>query len=306
MAFSSPIRIAVKRTNMYFMRNSDRIGMTLALMYIVGCGHESKDSTSPPPKDYASARKAFKTHIPPLPPLQPGGPVMMVRNADRVTFNSGQLALTGFASPVQGSAHDRPAVVFFHGGFAFGADDWQQVQAFRDAGFVTFLPILRGENNQPGRVTLFLDEIDDGLAAAEAVKARPDVDPKRIFAAGHSVGGTMTMLLAMTPSPFRAAASFSGSPDQKTWIPKSQAVPPIFNDSESAIRSPISFPTSFQIPTRMYFGSMEGFFKRTTNDLARLAKAANKDVEAIEVPGDHMSAVDEEMRRAIEFFKSFR
>ena len=37
-------------------------------------------------------------------------------------------------------------------------------------------------------------------------------DAKRLFLAGHSVGGTLTLLTALASNRFRAAASFDGFP----------------------------------------------------------------------------------------------
>ena len=34
------------------------------------------------------------------------------------------------------------------------------------------------------------------LAAAQVLRAQPGVDPARLFLAGHSVGGTLTLLAA--------------------------------------------------------------------------------------------------------------
>jgi len=61
------------------------------------------------------------------------------------------------------------------------------------------VPVLRGENGQPGNFTFFYDEVDDVLAAAEALAQRTYVDANRMFISGHSAGGTLTMLAAMTP-----------------------------------------------------------------------------------------------------------
>ena len=39
-------------------------------------------------------------------------------------------------------------------------------QPYRDAGYIVMIPILRGENGQPGFYTMFYDEVDDVLGAA--------------------------------------------------------------------------------------------------------------------------------------------
>ena len=170
-------------------------------------------------QDYADARKGFQTTL-----VQAGkspqawNPVTPPAGVSEVTYTSGGLKLKAWVNrPAAGEA-PKPAVVFLHGGFAFDAQDWDQCQPFRDAGFVTMTPILRGENGQPGSYTLFYDEVDDALAAAEALAATPGVDPNRIYVAGHSAGGTLAMLAAMTSPRFKACAAFSGSPDQVTFV----------------------------------------------------------------------------------------
>ena len=45
---------------------------------------------------------------------------------------------------------------------------------------------LRGENGQPGAFSMFYDEVEDVLAAAEYLAKLPDVDPARVFVSGHS------------------------------------------------------------------------------------------------------------------------
>src|SRR5262249_31632135 len=136
--------------------------------------------------------------------------------------------------------------------------------------------------------------------------------------AGHSNGGTLTLLTAMTTNRFRAAASFSGSPDQVNWnVVKSnmfnyagdqQAPIPFDEDNrkEFEMRSPLAFPGSFKCPVRLYFGNHEAYFKAVNEKLAELAKKKKLDVEAIEVPGDHITSVTFDapaIRQCIEFFK---
>ena len=159
--------------------------------------------------------------------------------------------------------------MFLHGGFAFGEDDWEQAEPFRDAGFVVMIPTLRGENGLPGAYSMFYNEVDDVLAAADVLAQRPDVDPDRIFVAGHSVGGTLVLLASMTRPRFRAAASFSGSPDQVAWARgQPQVVPFNPNDNrEYQMRSPLAFPASFKCPVRIYYGSQEILFSRSSRPI---------------------------------------
>lgn len=57
-------------------------------------------------------------------------------------------------------------------------------QPFRDAGFIVMMPVLRSENGQPGDYSMFYDEVDDVLAAADVLARQPDVDAQRIYSQG--------------------------------------------------------------------------------------------------------------------------
>ncbi len=257
-------------------------------------------------EDFAQARSAFKTNV-----LQqgtspqPGEPLQTPPNTVAIDYRSGDLTLKAFVTPDPGDGSKHPAVLFLHGGFAFGGDDAEMPQPYRDAGYIVMIPILRGENGQPGSFTMFYDEVNDVLAAADALAALPYVDSTRIFVAGHSAGGTLAMLAAMASNRFRAAASLSGSPDQKANA-LSQPVLAVFDQSdprEFQLRSPVAYATSFKSPIRMYFGDQEGWATLPTQRTAALAKQKRLDVEAIEVSGDHFSSVPAAIRKSIEFFK---
>ncbi len=239
------------------------------------------------------------------PSPQPGEPLQTPPSTVAIDYRSGELTLKAFVTPDPGDGAKHPAVLFLHGGFAFGGDDAEMPQPYRDAGFIVMIPILRGENGQPGSFTMFYDEVNDVLAAADTLAALPYVDSTHIFVSGHSAGGTLAMLAAMASNRFRAAASLSGSPDQKANA-ASQPILAVFDQSdprEFQLRSPVAYAMSFKSPIRMYFGDQEGWATLSTQRTAELAKQKGLDVEAIEVPGDHFSSVPEAIRKSIEFFK---
>lgn len=257
------------------------------------------------PASYAEERARFKTRLVRWGPApQDYELATPPPDAREITYTSGTLTLRAWVS-VSSTSNAASAVLFLHGGFAFAKDDWDMVQPYRDAGFVVLMPMLRGENGAPGSYSLFFHEVDDVLAAADALGATPNVRADRLFIAGHSVGGTLTMLAAMYSGKFRAAASFGGSPDQLQWVAGDpELVPFDFADlNEFRIRSPLAFPTSFQCPTRLYHGTAETYFEENTAELARLARQAGLDVRAVPVAGDHGSHVPEAINKSIEFFR---
>jgi dipeptidyl aminopeptidase/acylaminoacyl peptidase len=256
-------------------------------------------------ESYAQARKGFQTRLlRKAPAPQNWQPVVPPAGVTEVRYRSGDLGLKAWVDAPAGAAARAPAVLFLHGGFAFDRDDWEQSRAFRSAGFVVMTPMLRGENGLPGSYSMFYDEVEDVIAAANVLADLPYVDGQRIYLAGHSVGGTMTLLTAMTSERFLAAASFSGSPDQVAFARGQPGLVPFAsNDREFQMRSPLAFPRSFKCPVRIYYGSQEILFAASSEKTAKLARAAGLDVEAVSVPGDHFSALDAEISQCITFFQ---
>ncbi len=267
----------------------------------------------PQTEDYAEARNKFKTKLlEQNPSPQPWDVVEVPPGVTELEYVSGQLRLKAWVSSSPGpGAEKKPAVLFLHGGFAFVEEDWEQAKPFRDAGYVVMIPILRGENGLPGSFSLYYDEVDDVLAAADVLAKLPHVDAKRLFVAGHTAGGTLALLAAMTSPRFRAAGAFSGSPDQgrgrEDWGGGFLVSPFDPTDQrELQMRSPLAFPASFKCPVRLYFGSEELQLKSSCQKLADLGKEKKLDVAAVEVPGNIMTSVEvakAAMKQCIKFFQ---
>jgi len=260
--------------------------------------------------DYAEARKTFRTQLTRRGP----SPQQFERlrapvGAVAMPYQSGDLRLTAIVGPTANNGVKKPAVVFLHGGFAYGDSpgdsDWEMSKPYRDAGFVVMTPVLRGENGQPGNFTLYYDEVNDVLAATEAFAKLPNVDGTRIYIAGHSAGATLSILTVMTSKRFRAAASLSGMMDQSYLRQERSALVcfDISNDREIQMRSPVAYATSFKCPARLYFGNVEQLHQPNNQRTAVLARRIGLNVEVSVVPGDHSSSVPESIRRSIEFFK---
>jgi len=259
--------------------------------------------------DYAVARRQFHTRLVKQPSFPAAHPYTMPSDAFPLDYESSGLALTAWISHAPNEkAH--PAVLFVHGGGGFDVEDWQMSQPFRDAGFIVMSPLLRGENGLPGEYSLFYNEVDDVLAAAEVLIRQPGVDPHRIYLAGHSAGGTIALLAALTSRRFRAAASFSGDPDFENFakLPGADAIIPYApgNRDEIRMRSALVFATSFKCPTRMFWGDMEDGVGEANRATVRRAKAAGLDVAGIEVEGDHHTMLVPAIADAIAFFAQQR
>jgi dipeptidyl aminopeptidase/acylaminoacyl peptidase len=226
-----------------------------------------------------------------------------------VEFPSGKLRLKAWVNRPSKDNPKQPAVLFVHGGFAFGPPDWEMTQPYRDAGYVVLVPILRGENGQPGSFSLLYDEVDDVLAAAKYLAEQPYVDRDRLYLAGHSSGAILALLAAMTSKSFRAVASFDGMPDLAAVFKPGKKAKEVRFDlkdpRELQVRSPLAYAASLKCPARLYYSYQSWEHSHLTSQrTVEVAKARGLDVEAILVKGNHFSMVPPAMKQSIEFFRT--
>ena len=256
-------------------------------------------------EDYAQARNRFRSRLLRRGPApQPWSPVKPPEGVAEVEYHSGDLRLRAWMNRPAEAGAKQPAVLFLHGGFAFDRDDWAVSQPLRDAGFVVLTPTLRAENGQPGSFTLFYDEVDDVLAAAAFLSQQPSVDADRLYVAGSSAGGTLALLAAAASPRFRAAASFSASPDQALLVKHARIELPFDQGDprELQLRSPLAYAGSFKCPVRIYYATQDHFV-RTSQRTAEVARERGLDVEAVRMDGDHGSIVPLAVRQSIPFFQ---
>jgi dipeptidyl aminopeptidase/acylaminoacyl peptidase len=264
--------------------------------------------------EYAAARSTFHTSlVRRLPASDQWRAVEPPAGAISIVFPSNGLELKAWLQlPDSMRTTPHPTILWLHGGHSFDQGDWDATRPFRDEGYVVLAPMLRGENGQGGIYSLFYDEVDDVIAAAEYLRRQPFVDNERLYLAGHSVGGTMVMLTAEAYPHFAAAASISGSPDQAIFIRYALAnrqseIPfdPI-DSIEIEMRSPLAFAESFKCPIRIFFGSEEPHFAISSRETAAVARSHGIDAEVSIAEGDHMTVIPAAIRRAIDFFRSVR
>jgi dipeptidyl aminopeptidase/acylaminoacyl peptidase len=296
----------------------------LAFLLTVGINVAAQDSKPGPkidPKevpditiqtqDYADARKEFATK------LLTKGPAPFQDHCtnsappdgvSEVRFKSGSLELKAWiSSPPKPWGQKLQAVLFLHGGFCLDSEHWNVAKAFRDAGFFLMMPSMRGENGQPGNYSQNYDEVDDVLSAARYLRDLPYVDSTHLYIAGHSIGASLTLLSAEASNMFRAAASYSGSPDAVGYtrfaVYTGNPVPFDFrNQRELQLRSARVYAASFKCPVRMYYGTDETHFAISNKATAEIAQSHHLDVQALEVNGGHSSALPAAIQQSIEFF----
>jgi len=293
------------------MRSGSLLVVIIMTGTLAGCRNNAETGNVPAatgPKavteDLATARAGFVTKLRVRGPApQPYDNVQSLAGATNVEYASGGLKLKGWLSSNENGGKKMPAVVFLHGGWAFGDGDWKDAEPFAKAGFVLFMPMLRGENGNPGAYESYLGEVDDAIAAGKFVSTLPNVDGRNVFVAGHSVGGVLTCLVSMLPSPYKAAAALDGYVEMKSWAAGSpQEQVPYDPDAveEVRVRNPMEFAASIRCPLRLY-ASSAGW--RVNALLAAKAKQAGKDCDMIVVPGDHLAMVAPSVEQAIAWFQ---
>jgi len=158
---------------------------------------------------------------------------------ETVTVHSGSLKLRALLWRPEGSG-PFPAILFNHGSGASRERQLAQAAAvgpvFARHGYVFLFLFRRGsglsENQgtsvatamsralavkgQAGKNKVQLsrlekDDLSDALAGLAWLRARSEVDPNRIAVAGHSFGGSITLLMAEKDARIRAAIDFGGA-----------------------------------------------------------------------------------------------
>jgi acetyl esterase/lipase len=218
----------------------------------------------------------------------------------RVMYKSGELELaTWYAMPLGSGGRTVPALIYFHGDFAFGPDDFEIVRPFLDAGYMVMTPMLRGENGNPGDFELLWGEIDDARAAIEWVAGIGTVDRSRIYAFGHSIGGGIVAMLSLYPElPLRATASAGGIYMPETFARWAQSEqnrelvrfdPTDKNETELRTLGP-NLPWMVHRHIA-YVGEDDPWFVRNAGELEARAWGLGKPFERVVVTGDHMSSL---------------
>jgi predicted alpha/beta-fold hydrolase len=223
-------------------------------------------------------------------------------NTEETFYRSGDLELKAWVYVPDGDRQTRkPAIVYFHGGFAFAPSELEITRPFMDAGYVIMCPMLRGENGNPGSFELFFGEVDDASAAIKWLAEQPYVDSNRIYAFGHSVGGAISVLLSLRDDlPIQHSGSASGLYGPDVFEQWSEIVP---------------FDTTIQeeISLRMLFGNIKdmhishyAFMGEEERYFQKQAAIALREINSLEiqnpllrtqvVPGDHFSALEPAMR----------
>ena len=255
---------------------------------------------------YLDRLATFKTHlVHEGPSPQPYKAQTLPAGVQEVTYQSGKLALKAWvAYPGSASLSKKvPGVVFFHGGYAFGAGDFDDARPFLDAGFAVLCPMLRGENGNPGNMELALGEADDANAAVAWLASQPQIDSSHLYAFGFSAGGLVSAMLSLRPSPLRHAASAGGLYGPRLFdidwmVEMTKGVPFDRSDpKERSMRVLIGNVAWLQRRHFAYVGA--GDFDQDV-ELARREMHEGSRLMIIVMPGDHFEALGPAIRDYIQ------
>jgi pimeloyl-ACP methyl ester carboxylesterase len=129
---------------------------------------------------------------------------------EQVRFSNGNITLAGsLVLPAGRGRH--PAVVFFHGSGPQTRDE-SMAYWFAQHGVAALAYDKRGTGESAGdfRQVAFMDLCDDGLAAIELLKARSDINPRKIGVFGISQGGWLGPLAASRSKDIAFVIAVSG------------------------------------------------------------------------------------------------
>lgn len=252
-------------------------------------------------------RAAFKTelkrHGPAPHDFDPATPPPGVRE---VTYESDDLELKAwYAAPPDSGGRRVPALVFFHGGFAFGPGQFEVVRPFLDAGFAVMTPMLRGENGNAGDFELFGGEFDDARYAIRWVAQQPEVDASRIYAFGHSAGGGISALLSLAeePLPLRHCGSSGGLYPMKIFAAWSDFCPFDFNDlQECRMRLLLGNQLDMQRPHFAWLGRQDELSAVVAT--AREEAGPSGQLQVVLVDGDHFSSLDRSVNAYLQLIQA--
>jgi dipeptidyl aminopeptidase/acylaminoacyl peptidase len=258
-------------------------------------------------EDYGAARQRFHTNLlykGPAP--EESQPLGTPPGARRITYRGGpdgSIELIAWLSHYEPTSTLKPAVLFLHGGNATGDGHWELMKPYWEAGFVVMLPSFRGENGQKGSFSGFYDETSDALAAAAYLENLPGIDRNRFFLAGHSNGGTLSLLAAMTRK-FRASVPISAGVNSWRFFGRyDRDIRFDANDpKEFVMRSSVCFGPSLKCPTLLLRGTEERPFDKDHQLLMERARTAGISIEAKMLPGTHNGVVPGAVHESIRFF----
>jgi len=276
---------------------------------LVGCVPPTKQNSATPAVQisFLERRATFKTNLTRRGPTpqdwQKETPPPGVR---QITYQSGSIQLPAwFYVPVVPGGQKVPAVVYFHGGFAFGASDFHDCKPFLDAGFAVMCPMLRGENGNPGDFEFALGEVDDGKAAVKWIASQPEIDSAHVYTFGHSSGGMISSLLSLLDDvPARHGGSSGGlyGPELDVW-PRGFEPFDVRSEEERQMRSLVGNLRDMQRDHYAYVGNSDMIVPNIARAKSEAAGTKAR-LHTFEIPGDHHTSLPLAMQEYVKVIQA--
>lgn len=221
-----------------------------------------------------------------------------------ITYQSGKLELKAWVSyPKTSTTEKIPAIVYLHGGFAFGPADFRNALPFKKAGFAVMTPMLRGENGLPGHFEMFGGEVSDAVSAVNWLSTQPRVDPNRIYVFGHSIGGGISALISLRcDAQIKLSGSSGGIYTENTFRSWYQDVPFMLTSGKE-LRNRILFGRVKRMAHKhiAYIGESDGY--KYINRLfmgERQLIGGKVKLEILSTKGDHSTSLKPSIENFIE------
>lgn len=183
-----------------------------------------------------------------------------------------------------------PSLLYLHGGYSLGGGDLDDVRRFIDAGWTVLAPTYRGENGNSGDFELWVGEIQDAANAARWLAKQPGIDPSRIYAIGHSMGGGVAAMLSLEPDiPVALTASSGGLYPEQVAIGWSDIAPfNVLNRESRRLR--VLHPHIMEMKREhiAYVGSDISAFG---HDVAAAVAGRATLLRVVDMPGDHFTSL---------------
>lgn len=182
-----------------------------------------------------------------------------------------------------------PAVVYLHGGFAFGRSDFDEARPFLEAGYAVLVPWYRGENGHEGNFEFMYGELTDAAAAVTWLANRDDIDAERVFSFGHSIGANLSAMLSLLPdAPVRLTGGAGGLYHPDSFYGWQDIAPfDVSNPLERELRIFAPHIDDMAHPHIAYIGTSDGLVT-----YARTAERLDAPLQVHLLKGDHFTTLE--------------